>query len=74
MDLAGRCSVGGDCGCRHDTVDLWLLTTLQDLAVASYSCVIAIASWLQSFGPMEMLAAHTCGFVVPILCTHLHTC
>ena len=41
MSLAGRCRVRGDCGCKHDTVDLWLLTILQDLALASYSCVIA---------------------------------
>ena len=36
MSLAGRCSVTGDCGCKHDTVDL-----SQDLALASYSCVLA---------------------------------
>ena len=41
MSLAGRCRVRGGSGCKHDTVDLWLLTILQDLVLASYSCVIA---------------------------------
>ena len=44
MHLAGGCSVRGDCACKNDTVDLWLLTILQDLTLARYSCVIAIAS------------------------------
>ena len=44
MSLAGRCRVRGNCGCKHDTVDLWLLTILQDLALASYIAVLYLSS------------------------------
>ena len=37
--LAGRCRVKGDCGCKHDTVDLWLCRVLQDLALAKVYAV-----------------------------------
>ena len=41
VSLAGKCRVRGGCECKHDKVDLWLLTILQDLALAVYCCVIA---------------------------------
>ena len=59
MTLAGKCRVRGDCGCKHDTVDSWLLGILQDLAIASYSCHShsTVTDSEQSFGPTEVVGA-----------------
>ena len=38
---------------KNDTVDLWLLTILQDLALARYSCVIASESRTLTLSPEQ---------------------
>ena len=58
MSLAGRCSVRGNCGCKHDTVDLWLIAILQDLVLASYSCVIASYSHLGQWKYLILSVCH----------------
>ena len=53
MHLAGGCSVRGDCARKNDIVDLWLLTILQDLTLARYSCVIASELRIDNLSPEQ---------------------